>query len=85
MWLYFFINYFGYIEMQPEPDKNSKPVMGVDLKILTAEHIMQIDEILASIEASGELRLVVQNGQLRYINKIQIHPSAANPEAESDN
>jgi hypothetical protein len=40
------------------------------LKKLMPQQVQKIDDYLASIEDYGEVRLVVQNGQLRYINKL---------------
>lgn len=41
------------------------------LKKLTLEQVRRIDEVLASLEEYGEVHLVVQNGELRYINKVE--------------
>ena len=43
------------------------------LKKLTAEQIEQIDMYLASIEEYGEVHLIIQHGELRYINKVESH------------
>jgi hypothetical protein len=40
------------------------------LKKLTSHQVQEIDDCLTSIGEYGEVRLVVQNGQLRYINKL---------------
>lgn len=40
------------------------------LKKLKPEQVQRIDDYLTSIEEYGEVRLIVQNGQLRYINKM---------------
>ena len=40
------------------------------LKTLTPEQVRRIDEFLVSVGDYGEVNLVVQNGELRYINKI---------------
>lgn len=40
------------------------------LKKLKPEQVQKIDDYLTSIEEYGEVRLIVQNGQLRYINKM---------------
>lgn len=44
---------------------------GLKLKKLTLEQIKHIDEMLASLGEYGEVHLVVQHGELRYINKIE--------------
>ena len=43
----------------------------LDLKMLTPEQINRIDELLASLPDYGEIHLVVQKGELRYINKVE--------------
>jgi hypothetical protein len=46
---------------------------GLKLKKLTAEQIEQIDQLLASLEEYGEVQLVIQRGELKYINKMESH------------
>ena len=41
------------------------------LRVLSAEHIVVIDEALHSIGAFGELRLITKSGNLRYIEKLE--------------
>jgi hypothetical protein len=41
------------------------------LKKLTPEQVKRIDEMLASVGEDGEVHLVVKNGELRYINKVE--------------
>jgi len=41
------------------------------LKKLTLEDVKHIDQILASLGDYGEVHLVVQHGELRYINKVE--------------
>jgi hypothetical protein len=51
-----------------------KSEMGrLKLRKLTPQLIEEIDEYLASIGDYGEIRLVVQNGELRYINTMASH------------
>jgi len=47
----------------------------VDRKLikLTPEHIEQIDELLSEIGLYGQVQIVVENGELRYINKLESH------------
>ena len=40
---------------------------------LTPEQIEEINEYLASVGDYGEIHLVVQNGELRYINTLASH------------
>ena len=47
--------------------------LGLRLRMLDLQQIKQIDEMLASIGEYGELHLVVQHGELRYINRLESH------------
>ncbi|MDD2696094.1 MAG: hypothetical protein PHS96_07925 [Anaerolineales bacterium] len=40
------------------------------LKKLTLEQVKRIDEMLASVGDYGEVHLIVQRGELRYINQV---------------
>ena len=46
---------------------------GSELRMLDLEQVHQIDEMLASVGEYGEVRLVIQNGELRYINRVESH------------
>ncbi len=46
---------------------------GLKLRKLTAEQIEQIDEFIASLGEYGEIHLVIQHGELKYINKMESH------------
>ncbi len=48
--------------------KNSQKTKG-----LTPEQIRQINEFLLAIGEYGEIQLIVQRGELRYINKLESH------------
>jgi len=41
------------------------------LKTLTPEQVERIDEVLTSLGDYGEVHLIVQKGELRYINKVE--------------
>jgi hypothetical protein len=62
---------------QPEP-----ALQGGGLKKLTVEQVQQIDELLARLGEYGEIRLIVQRGELKYINKLESH-KAWNTDEES--
>ncbi len=69
--------------MLSDPKQNGDhPLHGLKLKKLTAENIKQLDEVLASLDGSGEVRLILQHGELRFINKVEIHPTGYNDDAE---
>lgn len=42
-------------------------------KTLTREQIQQINEFLLAIGDYGEIHLIVQRGELRFINKLESH------------
>ena len=43
----------------------------LDLHLLTAEQVQRIDKLLAEVGDYGEVHLIVQKGELRYINKVE--------------
>lgn len=57
--------------------KNQEPVRKVplpaDMKLykLTLEQIRRIDEMLDELGEYGEVHIIVQRGELRYINKVE--------------
>jgi hypothetical protein len=54
------------------PEGNRKNVLtALGLKKLNADQIKRIDALLASLGDYGEIHLIVQHGQLRYINKVE--------------
>ncbi len=56
---------------------------GLKLKKLTAEQIEQIDEYIVSLGDYGEIRLVIQHGELKYINKMESHKAWTDKEGNS--
>ena len=54
-------------DLHREPSK----VVQVELRKLTKGQVQQIDEALVSIGDYGEVRLIVQHGELRYINRVE--------------
>ena len=44
---------------------------GLELKKLNLDQIKRIDALLASLGDYGEIHLIVQHGELRYINKVE--------------
>ena len=55
--------------------QNDKPknnlLNGLKFRFLSPEQVKQIDEALASIGEYDEIHLVVQHGELRYVNKVE--------------
>ena len=43
----------------------------IPLRKLTPEQVRQIDELLASLGEYGEIHLIVQRGELKYVNKVE--------------
>jgi len=41
------------------------------LKKLTLDQVRQIDEALDAVGDYGEVHLIVQRGELRYVNKVE--------------
>ena len=41
------------------------------LRVLTAAQVLRIDELLGAVGEYGEVQLVMQRRQLRYINQVQ--------------
>ncbi len=55
------------------PDSNRRKNLGsmLELKKLNIDQIRRIDALLASLGDYGEIHLIVQHGELRYINKVE--------------
>ncbi|MBI1792654.1 MAG: hypothetical protein HYR70_00500 [Chloroflexi bacterium] len=50
------------------------------LKNLTPEQVRRIDEYLSSVGDYGEVDLIVQHGELRYINRVASYKAQASDE-----
>lgn len=46
------------------------------LRKLTLAQIRRIDEMLVALPDYGEVRLIIQRGELRYINKVESFKAA---------
>jgi hypothetical protein len=58
--------------MENPPDSSeTSPSQPLRLKSLNLEQVRHIDQVLASLGEYGEVRLIVQHGELRYINKVE--------------
>lgn len=58
--------------MTDQDANNQKPFLsGLKLQKLTPEQIRQIDEMLEEVGLYGEVHIIVQRGELRYINKVE--------------
>jgi hypothetical protein len=54
-----------------DDDRRKDSLPGLELKKLNLEQIRRIDSLLASLGDYGEIHLIVQHGELRYINKVE--------------
>jgi putative heme iron utilization protein len=43
----------------------------LDIQMLTVEQVQRIDGLLSEVGEYGEVHLIVQKGELRYINKVE--------------
>ena len=50
----------------------------LNLKKLTLDQVQQLDRVLASLGDYGEVHLVVQHGEVRYINKVESYKAWKN-------
>jgi hypothetical protein len=50
--------------------KSALPV-NLRLEFLTPEQIIRIDKVLAAVGEYGEVHLIIQRGELRYINRVE--------------
>ncbi len=54
------------------------------LKKLNIDQIKRIDSLLASLGDYGEIHLIVQHGELRYINKMESYKAWKDDEQNTD-
>lgn len=56
-----------------DQEKTSKVFLSMDMELLklNPEQIKRIDEMLAEVGEYGEVHIIVQRGELRYINKVE--------------
>jgi hypothetical protein len=52
-------------------EARNTPVDGLKLKFLNPAQVKRIDDLLAQLGEYGELHLIIQHGELRYINKVE--------------
>jgi len=52
------------------------------LKKLTMEQVEMIDRLLSSLGDYGEIHLIVQRGELKYINKVESHKAWKDEESD---
>lgn len=54
-----------------ESIKRLKLPADVQLLRLTVEQVQRIDRMLAEVGEYGEVHIIIQKGELRYINKVE--------------
>ncbi len=52
-------------------EESSAQSQPLQLRKLTVEQVEYLDELLASLGNYGEVHFIVQQGELRYINKVE--------------
>ncbi len=58
---------------------------GLKLKKLDLDQVRHIDDMLASVGQYGEVHLIVQHGELRYINRVESHKAWKTSGSDSGN
>ena len=69
---------------EPVDGRKNTAFSKLQLKKLSLEQVLHIDEMLASIGEYGEVRLVIQHGELRYINRVQSYRAWKAGDASSE-
>jgi hypothetical protein len=59
--------------MKLDGSQPASSLNGIRLDRLTVEQIQQIDRLLVSLDGYGEIRLIIEHGVLKYINKMESH------------
>lgn len=54
-----------------EKPQSGPSLKDLRLKKLTSQQVEQIDELLGSLEDQGEVRLIIERGVLKYINRVE--------------
>ena len=57
--------------MKTNSTQDDSWLQNTKLTKLTLDQVKHIDEVLASLGEYGEVHLIVQHGELRYINKVE--------------
>lgn len=68
--------------METESSQETRFSKALKLKKLTPEQVKHIDEVLASLGDYGEVHLILQQGELRYINKVESFSARKNKPKE---
>jgi hypothetical protein len=59
------------MEVTSNSSQASSHLQTLKLKLLNLEQVRHIDHVLASLGDYGEVHLIVQRGDLRYINRVE--------------
>jgi hypothetical protein len=60
------------------PKHKDQSLSSKKLRMLDMEQVHRIDEMLDSLGDYGELHLIVQHGELRFINKVESYKAPRN-------
>ncbi len=52
-------------------DPRGMPGEDLKLKFLNLSQVKRIDDLLAQLGEYGEVHLIIQRGELRYVNKVE--------------
>lgn len=58
---------------EQERSGNSQLPNDMNLVKLTQEQIKRIDELLAELGDYGELHIIIEHGDVRYVNEVKSH------------
>ena len=67
-----------------DKSQEPEPLYDLHLRKLTVQQVRQIDQFLVTLEEYGEIRLIVECGILKYINRVESHKVGSN-EPEDEN
>ncbi len=56
---------------RPDEEKRQPTLGGLGLRRLTEQQIRQIDIALESVGEYGEVHLIIQHGERKYINRVE--------------
>lgn len=67
-----------------ENNRKKSIIAELGLKKLNVDQIKRVDSLLASLGDYGEIHLIVQHGELRYINKVESYKAWKDDDQKSD-
>ena len=58
-------------DVKTDSPGDASSLRSLRLQKLTLDQVKHIDDVLASLGDYGEVHLIIQNGELRFINKVE--------------